>query len=61
MGMTLVCPLLFVIYVSDLDDNVVNAISIFINDTYIGDIVDSTEGYRQHLKGIWICTWMGKV
>ena len=34
-------PLLFVIYINDLDDNVVNWISKFADDTKIGGVVVS--------------------
>ena len=37
-------PLLFVIYISDLDENLVGMVSKFADDTKIGGIVDS-EGY----------------
>ncbi|XP_059843914.1 P-selectin glycoprotein ligand 1 isoform X2 [Hypanus sabinus] len=39
-------PLLFVIYINDLDDNVVNWISKFADDTKIGGVVDSEEGFQ---------------
>ncbi|XP_059806496.1 protein shisa-4 isoform X1 [Hypanus sabinus] len=39
-------PLLFVISINDLGDNVVNWISKFADDTKIGDVVDSEEGFQ---------------
>ena len=39
-------PLLFVIYINDLDDNVANWISKFADDTKIGGVVDSEEGFQ---------------
>eukprot|EP00061_Rhincodon_typus_P003595 g20472.t1 len=40
---SLMGPLLFVIYISDLDENVQGMISKFVDDTKIGSIVDSEE------------------
>ena len=37
--------LLFVIYINDLDENLVGMVSKFADDTKIGGIVDSEEGY----------------
>ena len=38
-------PLLFVIYINDLDENLVGMVSKFADDTKIGSIVDSEEDY----------------
>ena len=38
-------PLLFVIYINDLDENLVGMVSKFADDTTIGGIVDSEEDY----------------
>ena len=38
-------PLLFVIYINDLDENIGGMVSKFADDTKIGGIVDSEEGY----------------
>ena len=38
-------PLLFVIYINDLDENIGGMVSKFADDTKIGDMVDSVEGY----------------
>ena len=40
-------PLLFEIYINDLDENVQGMISKFVDDTKIGGIVDSEEGYQK--------------
>ena len=37
-------PLLFVIYINDLDENLGGMVSKFADDTKIGGIVDSEEG-----------------
>ena len=39
-------PLLFVIYVNDLDENLWGMVSKFADDTKIGGIVDNEEGYQ---------------
>ena len=39
-------PLLFVIYINDLDDIVANWISKFADDTKTGGVVDSEEGFQ---------------
>ena len=44
-------PLLFVIYMNDLDENIGSIVSKFADDTKIGGIVDSEEGY---LRLQWI-------
>ena len=36
---------LFVIYINDLDENLVGMVSKFADDAKIGGIVDSEEGY----------------
>ena len=38
-------PLIFVIYINDLDENLGGIVSKFADDTKIGDIVDSEERY----------------
>ena len=38
-------PLLFVIYINDLDENIGGMVSKFADDTKIGGIVDSEESY----------------
>ena len=38
-------PLLFVIYINDLNENIGGMVSKFADDTKIGGIVDSEEGY----------------
>ena len=38
-------PLLFVIYITVLDENIGGMVSKFADDTKIGGIVDSEEGY----------------
>ena len=38
-------PLLFVIYINDLDENMGGMVSKFADDTKIGGIVDNEEGY----------------
>ena len=43
-------PLLFVIYINDLDVNVQGMVRKFVDDTKLGGIVDSEEGY-QKLQG----------
>ena len=40
-------PLLFVIYINDLDENVQDMISKFADDTKIDGIIDSEEGYQK--------------
>ena len=40
-------PLLFVIYMNDLDENIGGMVSKFADDTKIGGIVDSEESYLQ--------------
>eukprot|EP00061_Rhincodon_typus_P002278 g17064.t1 len=40
-------PLLFVIYINDLDENVQSMISKFADDTKIVRIMDSEEGYQK--------------
>eukprot|EP00061_Rhincodon_typus_P004380 g22433.t1 len=40
-------PLLFVIYLNDLEENVRGMTSKFVNDTKIGGIVDSEEDYQK--------------
>ena len=55
-------PLLFVIYINDLDDNIGGMVSKFADDTKIGGIVDSEEGYlrlQQDLDqlGQWADEW----
>ena len=40
-------PLLFVIYINDLDENIGDMVSKFADDTKIGGIVDSEEGYLE--------------
>ena len=43
----MLAPLLFVIYINDLDENIGGMVSKFADDTKIGGIVDSEESYRQ--------------
>ena len=55
-------PLLFVIYINNLDENLVGMVSKFADDTKIGDIVDSEGGYlglQQDLDqlGQWAVEW----
>lgn len=38
-------PLLFVIYINDLNDNIVNMLNEFADDTKSDSIMDSEEGY----------------
>ena len=38
-------PLLFVIYINDLNENLAGMVSKFADDTKIGGTVDSEEGY----------------
>ena len=45
-------PLLFVIYINDLDDNVANWISKFADDTNIVRVVDSEEGFQSLQKDL---------
>ena len=40
-------PLLFIIYINDLDENIGGMVSKFADDTKIGGIVDSEEIYLQ--------------
>ena len=40
-------PLLFVIYINDLDENIGGMVSKFADDTKIGGIEDSEESYLQ--------------
>ena len=40
-------PLLFVIYINDLDENIGGMVSKFADDTKIGGMVYSEEGYLQ--------------
>eukprot|EP00061_Rhincodon_typus_P006890 g27983.t1 len=40
-------PLLFVICINDLDENVQSMISKFVDDTKIGGIVDNEEAYQK--------------
>eukprot|EP00061_Rhincodon_typus_P014449 g41472.t1 len=40
-------PLLFVIFINNLDVNVQGMISMFVDDTKIGSIMDSEEGYQK--------------
>lgn len=39
-------PMLFVIYINDLDDGVVNWISKYADDTKIGGVVDNEVGFQ---------------
>ena len=55
-------PLLFVIYINDLDENLGGMVSKFTDDTKIGGIMDSEEGYlglQQDLDqlGQWADEW----
>ena len=45
-------PLLFVIYINDLDENVDGWISKFADDTKIGGVVDSVEGWQRIQRDI---------
>jgi len=59
---SLLGPLLFDIYINDLDENVGGMVSKFSDDTKIGGIVDSEEGYlglQQDLDqlGQWANEW----
>ena len=40
-------PLLFVIYINNLDENIGSMVSKFVDDTKIGGRVDSEESYLQ--------------
>ena len=55
-------PLLFVIYINDLDENLIGMVSKFADDTKIGGMVDSEEGYLQLQRdldqlGQWADKW----
>ena len=55
-------PLLFVIYINDLDENVQGMNSKFADDTKIGGIVDCEEGYQKLQQdldqlGKWAKKW----
>eukprot|EP00061_Rhincodon_typus_P000873 g13050.t1 len=55
-------PLFFVIYINDLDVNIEGMVSKFADDTKIGVVVDSDEGYlrvQQDLDqmGQWAKEW----
>ena len=59
---SVLCPLLFVIYIDDLDENLGGMVSKFADDIKIGGIVDSEEGYlglQQDLDqlGQWADEW----
>ena len=55
-------PLLFVIYINDLDENIGGMFSKFADDTKIGGIVDSEESYLRLQRdldqlGQWADEW----
>eukprot|EP00061_Rhincodon_typus_P003539 g20325.t1 len=54
--------LLFVIYIDDLDENIEGMVSRFVDDTKIGGIVDSEEGFLRFQRdldqmGQWAEKW----
>eukprot|EP00061_Rhincodon_typus_P010066 g34065.t1 len=60
--MTVLGPLLFVIYINDLDLNIEDMVSKFADDTKIGGVVDSQEGYLREQRdfdqmGWWAEEW----
>eukprot|EP00061_Rhincodon_typus_P014660 g41829.t1 len=55
-------PLLFIMYINDLDVNIGGKVGKFADDTKVGGVVDSQEGYlrvRQDLDqmGQWAQEW----
>jgi len=59
-------PLLFVIYINDLDENAQGMISKFADDTKVGSIVDSEERYQKLQQdldqlGKWAEKWQMEI
>src|SRR5437870_5900264 len=60
---SLLGPLLFVIYIDDIDDNIINKLSKFADDTkLVGNVTteDQVAGMRQDLKELyrWSEDWL---
>ena len=43
---SVLCPILFIIYINDLDDNILSNISKFADDTKLGNRITSEKDYQ---------------